>query len=130
MEPVGAAPRAQGTRDADGDPRGGRHASVRAFGLHHGLVAAVSRQEEAFIAAWEEFAGWAVGSMEPVLRSWPETCARRAAARELPPDGTTWRRCAVGRGIQFKERMSRVQNFVDKFAPTELEVVARQQGEG
>jgi hypothetical protein len=26
---------------------------------------------------------------------------------------------------EFKERMSRVQVFVDKFAPTELEVVAR-----
>ena len=25
---------------------------------------------------------------------------------------------------EFKERMSRVQQFVDKFAPTELEVVA------
>ena len=31
---------------------------------------------------------------------------------------------------EFKERMSRVQQFVDKFAPTELEVVARLQGEG
>jgi len=29
---------------------------------------------------------------------------------------------------EFKERMSRVQQFVDKFAPTELEVVARGQG--
>jgi heme-degrading monooxygenase HmoA len=31
---------------------------------------------------------------------------------------------------EFKERMSRVQRFVDRFAPTELEVVARPQGEG
>ena len=30
---------------------------------------------------------------------------------------------------EFKARMSRVQQFVDKFAPTELEVVARLQGE-
>jgi heme-degrading monooxygenase HmoA len=30
---------------------------------------------------------------------------------------------------EFKERMSRVQRFVDRFAPTELEVVARLQGE-
>ena len=31
---------------------------------------------------------------------------------------------------EFKERMSRVQQFVDKFAPTELEVVARLQRRG
>ena len=36
-------------------------------------------QEEAFIAAWEEFAGGPRGSREPVLGSWLGTCARRAA---------------------------------------------------
>ena len=31
---------------------------------------------------------------------------------------------------EFKERMSRVQRYVDKFAPTELEVVAALEPDG
>jgi heme-degrading monooxygenase HmoA len=83
-------------------------------------------QEDAFIAAWEEFAGWAAtlpGAGEPAV-----------LARDLRDEGryvsfVAWDDLgAVGdwKGHpEFKERMGRVQRFVDRFAPTELEVVAR-----
>ena len=82
-------------------------------------------QEEAFVAAWKEFAGWAAaldGAGDGIL------------ARDLRAEGryvsiVGWDDLEAVRGWkghpEFKERMSRVQQFVDKFAPTELEVVAR-----
>ncbi|MDQ3875050.1 MAG: antibiotic biosynthesis monooxygenase [Actinomycetota bacterium] len=86
-------------------------------------------QEEAFVAAWREFVGWAAtldGAGEATL------------ARDVRADGRYvsffgWDDMETVRGWkahpEFKERMSRVQQFVDKFAPTELEVVARVRGE-
>jgi len=83
-------------------------------------------QEEAFVAAWEEFTSWAAGlpgAGEPAI-----------LARDLRAEGRYvsflgWDGMDAVRGWkghpEFKERMSRVQQFVDKFAPTELEVVAR-----
>ena len=68
------------------------------------------------------------GSMEPVLGSWLGTCAEGRYVGFLG-----WSDMEAVRGwkehSEFKARMSRVQQFVDKFAPTELEVVARLQGE-
>ena len=86
-------------------------------------------QEEAFIAAWEEFAGWAAGL---------DGAGDAILARDVREEGRYvsflgWDDMEAVRGwkghSEFKERMSRVQQFVDKFAPTELEVVARLQGE-
>jgi heme-degrading monooxygenase HmoA len=85
-------------------------------------------QEEAFVAAWEEFAGWAAeldGAGEAIL------------ARDVRVEGRYvsflgWDDMEAVRGWkahpEFKERMGRVQQFIDKFAPTELEVVAHLQG--
>jgi heme-degrading monooxygenase HmoA len=82
-------------------------------------------QEEAFVAAWEEFAGWAAaldGARDAIL------------GRDLRAEGryvsfVGWDDLEAVRGWkahpEFKERMSRVQRFVDRFAPTEVEVVAR-----
>jgi heme-degrading monooxygenase HmoA len=85
-------------------------------------------QEKAFIGAWEEFAGWAAeleGSGEAIL------------AHDLRVEGryvsfVAWDSMEAIRGWkghpEFKERMGRVQRFVDKFSPTETEVVARVSG--
>jgi heme-degrading monooxygenase HmoA len=82
-------------------------------------------QEEAFLAAWEEFASWAgelPGAGEPAV-----------LARDLRDEGrfvsfAAWDDIEAVRSWkghpEFKERMSRVQQHVDKFAPTELDVVA------
>lgn len=82
-------------------------------------------QDEQFVAAWREFAAWSAerdGAGEPLL------------ARDLRADGryvsfSGWRDAEAMRAWkghpEFKERMSRVQQFVDEFAPTELDVVAR-----
>lgn len=87
------------------------------------------RQEEAFVAAWEEFAAWAAGL---------DGAGGGILAQDLRAEGRYvsffgWADLDAVRGwkghSEFKERMSRVQQFVDKFAPTELEVVARLQGE-
>lgn len=86
-------------------------------------------QEEAFIAAWEEFAAWAAGlggAGDAIL-------ARDVRAEGRYVSFLGWDDMEAVRAWkghpQFKERMGRVQEFVDKFAPTELEVVARLQGE-
>jgi len=83
-------------------------------------------QEEAFVAAWEGFAGWAA--------SLPGAGGPAILARDLREEGryvsfVGWEdleSVRVWKGHpEFRERMSRVQQFVDKFAPTELEVAAR-----
>jgi heme-degrading monooxygenase HmoA len=85
-------------------------------------------QEEAFIAAWEEFAGWAAGL---------DGAGDGILARDVRAEGRYvsffgWVDIEAVRGWkghpEFKERMGRVQHYVDKFAPTELEVVARLRG--
>jgi heme-degrading monooxygenase HmoA len=87
-------------------------------------------QEEAFLAAWEEFASWAAslpGAGEPAI-----------LARDVRDEGRFvsflgWDDMESVRAWkghpEFKERMGRVQQFVDKFAPTELEVAARARSE-
>ena len=86
-----------------------------------------SGQEEAFVAAWEAFATWAAGL---------EGAGEAILARDLRAEGRYvsflgWSGMEALRAwkdhAEFKERMSRVQEFVDKFAPTELEVVGRAQ---
>ena len=83
-------------------------------------------QEVPFLAAWQEFSGWAVAQ--------PGAAGEAVLVRDLrDPDRfvsflpwesleaiTAWKAQP-----EFKERMSRVQAHVDKFAPTETEVVAR-----
>jgi heme-degrading monooxygenase HmoA len=82
-------------------------------------------EEEAFLAAWQEFAGWAAGL---------EGAGDGILAKDLRAEGRyvsfiAWDGMDSVRGWkghpEFKERMGRVQQFVDKFAPTEIEVVAR-----
>jgi heme-degrading monooxygenase HmoA len=82
-------------------------------------------QEQVFVEAWEDFAGWAAGldgAGEAIL-----TQDQREEGRYVSFLG--WRDIEALRAWkgdpEFKERMSRVQKFVDKFAPTELDVVAR-----
>ena len=86
-------------------------------------------QDEAFVAAWEAFARWATtldGAGDAILAR-----DMRDEARYVSFVG--WDDMASVRGWkthpEFKERMGRVQQFVDEFAPTEIEVVARADGE-
>lgn len=82
-------------------------------------------QVEAFVAAWEESAGWAQPSTEPVGAILGLDL--RAEGRYVSFLG--WDDLEAVRGWkghpELKERMSRAQRFVDRFAPTEVEVVAR-----
>jgi heme-degrading monooxygenase HmoA len=83
-------------------------------------------KEDDFVREWRAFAGWAAGL---------EGCAGPASlGRDLRDEGrfvsfVEWDSLDAIRGWkthpEFKERMSRVQEFVDEFAPTELEVVER-----
>ena len=83
-------------------------------------------QEEPFLEAWKEFAGWAAGlpgaAGDALLRPRP---ARSRALRQLLGWESIEAIKAWKTHPEFKERMSRVQQHIDKFAPTETEVVAR-----
>jgi heme-degrading monooxygenase HmoA len=82
-------------------------------------------QEDEFVAAWEEFAGWAAGlpgAGEAILAHDLRDEARYVSF--LGWDGMDSVRGWKGHP-EFKQRMGRVQRFVDRFAPTEVEVVAR-----
>jgi heme-degrading monooxygenase HmoA len=85
-------------------------------------------QQEAFLAAWQEFAAWAA-SLDGAGH--PQVLARDLRAEGRFVSFMGWRDLDAVRGWkghpEFKERMSRVQQFIDEFAPTELEVVARGQ---
>ncbi len=81
-------------------------------------------EEDAFVEAWAEFARWA--------SDMPGAGTVRLA-RDLRDPGrfvsfAAWESIEAVRGWksspEFRERMGRVQRHVDKFAPTELEVVA------
>lgn len=81
-------------------------------------------EEEQFVRAWEEFMDWASGmpgAGEAVLTRDVRDPERFVSMAE-------WESMEAVRGWkgsrEFKERMSRVQRHIDKFAPTELEVVA------
>jgi heme-degrading monooxygenase HmoA len=81
-------------------------------------------EEGAFVEAWGEFARWAsdmpgAGTVRLArdLRD-PEQFVSFAAWESIEAV-RAWKSSP-----EFKERMSRVQRHVDKFAPTELEVVA------
>jgi heme-degrading monooxygenase HmoA len=80
--------------------------------------------EDAFVAAWIEFSSWA---------STLPGAGRAILARDLrDPERfvsiVEWASIDAVRGWktspEFKPRMARVQAHIDKFAPTELEVVA------
>ena len=80
--------------------------------------------EDAFLAAWQEFAEWS-GRM-------PDAGAALLARDLRDPHRfvsfVAWGSIDAIRAWkaapEFKRRMSQVQTHVDKFAPTELEVVA------
>jgi len=83
-----------------------------------------SGQEEPFVAAWIEFVKWA--SERPGAGTALLTRDLRDLERFVSL--MDWESIEAVRGwkgsAEFKERMSRVQQYIDKFAPTELEVVA------
>jgi heme-degrading monooxygenase HmoA len=81
-------------------------------------------QEEAFLAEWKEFMAWACSQpgagraiLARDLRD-PERFVSVAAWDSIDAV-KAWKGSS-----EFKPRMSRVQAHVDKFAPTELDVVA------
>jgi heme-degrading monooxygenase HmoA len=86
----------------------------------------VPGKEADFVRGWRALAGWAAGL---------EGCAGPASLpRDLRDEGRSvsfveWDSLDAIRGWkthpEFMERMIRVQEFVDTFAPTELEVVER-----
>jgi len=81
-------------------------------------------EEDAFVEAWTEFADWA--------SAMPGAGVAQLARDLREPDRFVsfmdWESIEAVRGWkgspEFKERMSRVQKHIDKFAPTELEIVA------
>ncbi len=81
-------------------------------------------QEEPFVEAWTEFVRWASelpGAGKALL-------ARDLRDPERFVSFMEWESIEAVRAWkgspEFKERMGRVQQYIDKFAPTELEVVA------
>ena len=81
--------------------------------------------EEAFLEEWESFMAWATslpGAGEAVL-------GRDQRAPERFVSFAVWESTEAMRGWkdhpEFKPRMGRVQEHVDKFAPTELEIFRR-----
>lgn len=85
-------------------------------------------QEDAFVEAWRDFARWAsdmpgAGTVRLArdLRD-PERFVSFAAWESIEAV-RAWKSSP-----EFKERMGRVQVHVDKFAPTELEVVVALEG--
>ena len=83
-------------------------------------------QEDPFLAAWTEFASWAAG-MQGAAGEALLTRDLRDPERFISflPWESLEAIQAWKAHPEFKERMSRVQHYVDKFAPTETEVVAR-----
>ena len=83
-------------------------------------------QEEPFLEAWTEFSSWA-GSQPGAAGA--AVLARDLRDRERFISFMPWESLdaiqAWKAHDEFKQRMSGVQAFVDKFAPTETEVVAR-----
>ena len=81
-------------------------------------------QEEAFVEAWVEFASWA----SELLGAGTAHLARDFRDPERFVSFMAWESIDSVRdwkgSPEFKQRMSLVQEHVDKFAPTELEVVA------
>jgi heme-degrading monooxygenase HmoA len=81
-------------------------------------------QEEAFVEAWLEFGSWA----SELPGAGTAHLARDFRDPERFVSFMDWESMKAVRGWkdspEFKERMSRVQKHVDKFSPTELEVVA------
>ena len=83
-------------------------------------------QEDQFLEAWTEFSSWAAAL--PGAGGTP-VMVRDLRTPERFVSFMPWESLEAIQGWkahgEFKERMSRVQAFVDKFAPTEGEVVAR-----
>lgn len=80
--------------------------------------------EDAFLAAWQEFAEWS-GDMPGAGTA---LLARDLRDPQRFVSFVAWESIDAVRAWktapEFKPHMSRVQDHIDKFAPTELEVVA------
>lgn len=80
--------------------------------------------EAAFLEAWKEFAAWAAS----LPGAGDATLARDLRDPERFVSFMAWDDIESVRAWkaspEFKPRMSRVQEHVDKFSPTEVEVVA------
>lgn len=81
-------------------------------------------QEDAFVEAWTEFANWA----SEQTGAGPAQLTRDLRDPEHFVSFMDWESIEAVRSWksspEFKERMGRVQRHVDKFSPTELELVA------
>ena len=81
-------------------------------------------QEEEFVEAWVEFASWA----SEQAGAGTARLTRDLRDPEHFVSFMDWESIEAMRGwkdsSEFKERMGRVQKHVDKFSPTELELVA------
>jgi heme-degrading monooxygenase HmoA len=82
--------------------------------------------EEPFLEAWQVFSGWAVAQ--------PGAAGEAVLVRDLRDADRfvsflPWESLEAIKAWkahpEFKERMGRVQEHIDRFAPTETEVVAR-----
>ncbi len=83
-----------------------------------------SGQEEPFLERWTEFAAWASGfpgAGRAVLARDVRDTARFVSfiGWDTMQAMSEWKASP-----EFKERMGRVQQHIDKFAPTEIDVVA------
>ena len=81
-------------------------------------------REDAFVEAWTEFAAWASGMAGAgTLR-----LARDTRDRERFVSFGRWKSNESVRAWkgdpEFRERLAQVMQYVDEFAPTELELVA------
>jgi heme-degrading monooxygenase HmoA len=80
--------------------------------------------EDDFVEAWTEFASWA----SELPGAGTALLTRDLRDPERFVSFMDWQSMEAVRGWkdspEFKERMSRVQKHIDKFAPTELELVA------
>ena len=81
-------------------------------------------QEDDFLARWSEFSCWASGF---------DGAGRATLSRDLRDEGRfvsfiewdSWEHMRAWKDHpEFKPRMGEVQRHVDKFAPTEIELVA------
>ena len=82
-------------------------------------------KEDDFVQAWGAFAGWG-SSFDGAGGA---TLVRDMTDEGLFTSFMDWESVDAIRAWkthpEFKERMGQVQQYIDKFAPTELEVVAR-----
>lgn len=81
-------------------------------------------QEQEFLARWREFAAWATG-LPGAGRAILGEDVRDRGRYVSYIEWETWDMMRAWKDhSEFKPRMARVQQHVDKFSPTEIELVA------